>query len=622
MIEKMRKFSFFIFEPEYSSFLRQLKALGVVHIKNNTDPQEIERIKAINEEIEDITRLKSRLSTIKSNYPLEKGQSPDSIPHDGVEQSMLLDYPAYLRAISETDDRIRDLQKELTHHQQQYRELEAWGDFDPALIAKLTSAGYSIQFWTVLKSQYNPEWEELYDLEVITTAGRSVYFITVTKDGISPDLEYAEKINLPKSSLSELQVAMNTTKALLKSEQDMLAYLAFHTYILDQKEVELKNEYNLDNAYYQGNRLYDDKLVILEGWVPEPKAEALEHSLDELDIAYTELAFSDTEDVPIQLTNNRFTRAFEPLVKMFSLPNYNEFDPTPFIAPFFMLFFGICFGDAGYGILLLIAATIFKGKVKPDLKPTVELVQYLGLAGIVIGFFSGSFFGIELVKVPFLASIKEFFIDSNNMMVISLALGLIQIIFAKYVAAFKKKTQSGLSASLSSFAWPTLIVMVLLLVGLPMINISLPTWAEYILWGISGACVLIALLWNSPGKNIFLNIGSGLWETYNVASGLLGDTLSYIRLFAIGLTGAILGQVFNSLAMQVTTGVEWYIAFPVGLIILLIGHTINFGLTMISALVHPIRLTYVEYFNNAEYEGGGKPYNPLKQLSLEEESRD
>ena len=161
--------------------------------------------------------------------------------------------------------------------------------------------------------------------------------------------------------------------------------------------------------------------------------------------------------------------------------------------------------------------------------------------------------------------------------------------------------------------------MLLILLGLPALDITLPSWIEYTLWGIAGLCILLALLWNSPGKNIFLNIGKGLWDTYNVASGLLGDTLSYIRLFAIGLTGAILGQVFNSLALQVTSGVAWYIAVPVGLIILLLGHTINFGLTMISALVHPIRLTYVEYFNNSEYEGGGEPYNPLNELSLEDD---
>lgn len=619
MIEKMRKYSFFIFEPEYSAFLQKLKDLGVVHIQNNTDPKEIERIKVINEELDDLSRLKSRLTTIASNYPLEKDQSHEDIPHEGIDETILGDYTRFIDAVNRIDERIRGLQKELSHYHQQYRELEAWGDFDPALISKITRAGYSIQFWTVLKSQFNPEWKELYDLEIIATAGRSIYFITVSRDSKVHDLEYAEEITLPDTSLSELQVAIDTLKAQLKTEQGKLAYLASHTHILDVEEIRLKNEYKLDNAYYQGNRLYDDNLVILEGWVPEPKATNLEHSLDTLDIAYTELEYSKTEDVPIELKNNRFTRAFEPLVKMFSLPNYNEFDPTPFIAPFFMLFFGICFGDAGYGLLLLIASTLFKPKVKPSAKPILELVQYLGLAGTVIGFFSGSFFGIELVKVPFLASIRSFFIDSENMMVISLALGMIQIIFAKYISAFKKKSQSGLSASLSLFAWPTLIVMLLILLGLPALDITLPSWVEYTLWGIAGLCILLALLWNSPGKNIFLNIGKGLWDTYNVASGLLGDTLSYIRLFAIGLTGAILGQVFNSLALQVTSGVAWYIAVPVGLIILLLGHTINFGLTMISALVHPIRLTYVEYFNNSEYEGGGEPYNPLNELSLEDD---
>ncbi len=620
MIEKMRKYSFFIFEPEYTAFLQKLKALGVVHIKNNTDPKEIERIRTIGEELSDLTRLKSRLSTIRSNYPMEREQTFEAIPHEGIDQSAYRDYDKFVATIGEIDSHIRDLQKRHTHQQQEYRDLLAWGDFDPELLKALSESGHTIRFWTALKSQFSADLEQREDLLVITTVGRSIYFVTIDNDGVAPVPEFAEAVTIPAISLGALNEALETSTSLIKKEQDKLAYLAFQSHIVDEEEIRLKNEYNLDNAYYQGQRLYNDKLVILEGWIPEPKAKLLEETLDKLDIAYTELEFSDTDDVPIELKNNRFTRAFEPLVKMFSLPNYNEFDPTPFIAPFFMLFFGICFGDAGYGLLLLIGSTIFKAKAKPTLKSLIELVQYLGLSGTIIGFFSGSFFGIELVKVHFLASIRSFFIDSNNMMVISLALGMVQIVFAKYVSAFKLKAQQGLSKSLSTFAWPTLIVMLLLLVGLPMVQVTVPVWAKYVLWGIAGVCILIALAWNSPGKNIFTNIGTGLWNTYSVASGLLGDTLSYIRLFAIGLTGAILGQVFNSLALQVTDGVAWYIAVPVGLLILLIGHTINFGLTIISALVHPIRLTYVEYFNNSEYEGGGKPYEPFKQLTVEDDN--
>ncbi len=109
-----------------------------------------------------------------------------------------------------------------------------------------------------------------------------------------------------------------------------------------------------------------------------------------------------------------------------------------------------------------------------------------------------------------------------------------------------------------------------------------------------------------------MNFGSGLWNAYNLASGLLGDTLSYIRLFAIGLTGAILGGVFNELAFTMTDGLNVVLRAVLVLLILLVGHSINFGLCMISSMVHPLRLTFVEYYKNAEFAGGGKSFNPFK----------
>lgn len=136
--------------------------------------------------------------------------------------------------------------------------------------------------------------------------------------------------------------------------------------------------------------------------------------------------------------------------------------------------------------------------------------------------------------------------------------------------------------------------------------------ASKVLLGIAALAFVVALFYNTPGKNIFLNFGSGLWATYNNASGLLGDTLSYIRLFAIGLTGGILGGVFNNLAVQVGGGLPIGLNFVVMAIILLFGHGLNFGLCMISSLVHPLRLTFVEFYKNAEFEGGGRQYNPFK----------
>lgn len=615
MITQMRKYSYFIFEPEYHSFLMRLRELGVVHVQERNDPNVIEHIREIDEQLNALTELRQRMNRIvtfaeadgKDKAPLRAQMSDKSA---GEQKS----YEQLRTEIEALEAESTATRKQLDETKGQIRDFMTWGDFDPLLIDKLGRSGYHIHFFTVLTPQYNPEWEELYDAQIINQVGRSTYFITITRSAEAPGLEYAEQILLPHTGISALEVERNTLEAKLEDIGEQLLELARRTDILDAKETELKNAYKFDSAYYQGEKLYDNKLVILEGWVPAEQAPDMEQTLDREGFAYTELEIVEGENVPIKLKNNRFNRVFEPILELFSLPSYWEIDPTPLFAPFFLLFFGMCFGDAGYGLLLLLVCTFVKRKVKPSMQGIVELMQWLGLAGVVIGFFSGSFFGIELVKVPFLQSIRGFFLSTNNLMIISLVLGLVQIIFAKYVSAMKTKKQKGLKASLAGFAWPTLILMLVLILGLPMLKFTLPKVIEYIIWGIAGVCVCLALFYNAPGKNIFQNLGNGLWKTYNTASGLLGDTLSYIRLFAIGLTGAILGQVFNTLAMTTTDGLPWYAAIPLGFIILILGHGINFGLTMIGALVHPVRLIYVEYFNNSDYEGGGKKYDPLKTI--------
>ena len=138
----------------------------------------------------------------------------------------------------------------------------------------------------------------------------------------------------------------------------------------------------------------------------------------------------------------------------------------------------------------------------------------------------------------------------------------------------------------------------------------------------AGVALALMLLFNTPGKNIFANIGSGLWNTYNNVTGLLSDVLSYIRLFAIGLSGGVLALVFNSLALGMTgldAGVEGMSVVAIILkvilasVILLIGHGINLFMSTISSFVHPMRLTFVEFFKNAGFEMASRTFEPFKK---------
>jgi V/A-type H+-transporting ATPase subunit I len=288
-----------------------------------------------------------------------------------------------------------------------------------------------------------------------------------------------------------------------------------------------------------------------------------------------------------------------------------------------MLFFGLCLGDAGYGLLILLACTFIKPKVSADMKPVLSLAQWLGGTTFLVGaLLSGSFFGVELGKVEALGSVKEIFLSQERMMQLSLGLGLFHIVFGKAVAAYKTKKQRGLKYSIAPWAWVFLLTPMLILFGpviLAMFGSPLdipvfPQFLNYTLYGIAAASALVVLLYNSPGKNVGINIGSAIWTLYNVLSGMLGDTLSYVRLFAIGLTGGILGSVFNILAIQPTEGMPIFARIPIMLIVLVLGHGINIILSLIASLVHPLRLVFVEYFKNSQYEGGGIAYVPFKRV--------
>ncbi len=147
--------------------------------------------------------------------------------------------------------------------------------------------------------------------------------------------------------------------------------------------------------------------MLLEGFCPEESEEMLNALLDELGIYYELSNPKIDEDIPIKLKNNFFAKLFEPITKMFALPNYSELDPTPFLAPFFMLFFGLCLGDGGYGLLIFIAATLLKKKLKPELKSYAVLGQWLSGTTMVVGLITGSFFGIALDSAQTVPTMPE-----------------------------------------------------------------------------------------------------------------------------------------------------------------------------------------------------------------------
>lgn len=588
MITQMKKYTFLVFHRDYEPFLTQLRDLGVVHITQKAAGL-----------IEDDEQLQAALQHEDELRRLLKQGAPDQLLAEraNIEQS------------------IADAQ---TAAQQ----AAVWGDFDPARIQQLKEAGYTLRFFACSTSVFQEEW----GIKVSEKEGKT-YFVNLdnsSKDLDNSDLlEKATEIPQPEKSAAQYMQEVENLKGLLAAANARIE--AWQIANIEDLKAQLKEaRQNIDwqRVTLSTDKLAEGSLCLFEGFCPIDKEAELNAMLAKAEVYYEETDPEKEDEVPIQLKNNFYTRLFEPITRLYSLPNYAEIDPTPFFAPFFMLFFGLCLGDGGYGLLILLAgiAVILKA---PKMKEWGWLGVFMGLTTMVVGILTGMFFGINLEEVAFLAPVKQYFITETNatvhfmggsyhpMMVFSILIGIFQILFAMGFKVVKITLRDGFKYAAYDCAW--LVALVTLIVWAATAS-SLSTIGLYSIYAILGICALFILFYSNPDRKILLvNIGGGLWGTYNMVSGLLGDVLSYIRLFALGLAGGILGNVFNALALQAGGALPGWIGWLPTLLIMVFGHALNFALCLISSVVHPMRLTFVEFYKNAGFEGGGKEYKPFKK---------
>jgi V/A-type H+-transporting ATPase subunit I len=292
------------------------------------------------------------------------------------------------------------------------------------------------------------------------------------------------------------------------------------------------------------------------------------------------------------------------------LPAYYELDLTVFFAPFFMLFFGFCLGDAGYGLLFLIGAGLYKLTAPNAIKPYLTLIQYLGMAAILFGIVSGTLFGINLIEtdITLTSKIRSLFLKPASMFNLALLLGAVQIIFGMCLKAANQIKQYGFVYGLGTFGW--LFIILGCVVYLVLTNQKIIESNKLILYSILLVGGFFILFFSDPEAGIFIRFGKGIWDIYSTVTGIFGDLLSYIRLFAIGLSSSILGYVINDIGLTIlhASPVIGPVMFT---IFLLVGHTLNIMISTLGSFVHPMRLTFVEFYKNAGFIGGGKEYKPF-----------
>ena len=604
MVAKMKKFTFLAYYGDYDAFLHELRDLGLIHVaasdravEDNGQPDELLlKLKQLCEAQKILNRQIDKKSEAPLNKPdIERGEK---IPR---EIELVQNEKALLSQQLQVSIKERDM-------------LRPWGNFDPENIERLRRAGYELEFFIVPDNQYNPEWEAIYDAVIVKRETSKTYFVTLTKTGKVADELNLETVKIPGISLTQLDELIVSLREKVCAQDQKLKELAADLPSLEAAIKDSERKINYTKVRQSATPLADDKLMLLQGWAPADNQQEISDYLESKAVYFDVSDPTPEDEVPIKFKNNKFARLFEPIAELYMLPKYTEIDLTPYFAPFYMVFFGLSLGDIGYGAFLLVAATlakiIQKSKLGSTMKAILSLVQVLGASTMVVGLLTGGFFGFDLYSLnwPVAQALKEkVFFDNNQMFMLSLVLGVVQVLFGMCMKVFNRIKQQGFKYSLSTIGWIVLLVSFIVSMLLPNV---LPMFGTAHLIVLTPAALLI-YFYNSPGKNPFLNLGIGVWDTYNMATGLLGDVLSYVRLFALGLSGGILASVFNSLAAGMSP--DNAIGKPiVYLLIFLIGHAINIFMNVLGAIVHPVRLTFVEFYKNSEFEGGGKKYNPFR----------
>ncbi len=608
MITKMTKYSFVLLTGEKEGFLEQLQELGVVDISRSVKPVDQDS----SEMLAKATKARKAIEFL-----------------EGIDYSKDADAEAIAKTTADIDGdpvnfiencrtRLSDLQTSLANADKQMKARLPWGEYDKQALDRLQDLGYCVHYYCVDAGKFDAAWGELYPLQVVENDGKKVWFVTVCPKGETitlPVKEIAEPEGTYKEAVEEfgrIKEEIIDCKAGLLNAKD---YIPAIREACNNSLVEF-DRYLADSAAVGAA---EDHITVFTGFAPEENDAELAEAFDKMGVFYIKEEAVEDDNPPIKLKNNWFTRQFEVFTEMYGAPVYTEFDPTPIVAPFYLLFFAMCMGDAGYGlILILLGIAVAKRWINiAMLKNIGPIISILGAGTLVVGLFLGTAFGINLSEAEWYPeAMKKILItgtiaDFPAQMILALGIGVFHICLAMTVKAIGYTKRFGFRETVSVWGWLLLIVGGIAAGALGMAELVSPGILKWIVIVIGVVSALGIYIFNTPGKNPLSNIGSGLWDTYNMVTGILGDVLSYIRLYALGLAGGMLGQAFNILGgIIVGDGISVINFLPFALI-LLFGHSLNLAMSCLGAFVHPLRLTFVEYFKNAGYEGKGKEYNPL-----------
>lgn len=425
------------------------------------------------------------------------------------------------------------------------------------------------------------------------------------------ELSQESMLNILKSEERRIKKNIKKWRKKLKKLKKLLRdlYMAEDYLTSELSKLEVKETFR-ETRYF----------AFFNAWIRKDDREKLTSALKQISnhVLVSTLEKSEDDEPPIVIKNHPLMAPFETITGIYGFPRYKEIDPTPYLAPFFLTFFAIALGDAGYGLLITIAAlgVLMLAGLSHEKKRFFVLLTYAGVMTIIVGALFGGWFGMDLSILPE-SPIKELvekiklldpMEDTMTFMLLAFALGFIQIWFAEIIRMAMAIRIKDSALSLASFTWIVLLS-------------SAATWVSAEFFGLekmakcgaySAAISLAALIFieGRKTKNVFLKPFLGFAIVAQGLIRIMSDTLSYSRLVALGLATTIIAFVFNVLA-GIFRDLIPYAGWIVWFIIIIGGHLFNIGINILGAFIHSARLQFVEFFPKF-MQGGGAKFDPFQ----------
>jgi len=639
-IVKMNKFTLYAFESEKEVLLTELQKFEgaqFTNLQENLDDEEMSFLSTASDEKQimdnetQLSKIKFALDFLEKYVKKESGlksliEGKKAISFDELENNMENnDWSIVYQSIKAKEEKLISQNNEISKLETEIETLQPWKNFDAPFSSIKTSSLFSYNLGSIpneLKENFYKEIKEKIDysfMEVINQGKKEEYILIVTlKEQEERLVEIIKNNSFSKVYFDFDDTPDNVIKTneakikLIKEEgkqveEELVALLGKIAQFQEAYEYYANKGARLKACY---NFIKSDSIVAIQGWNTYESNGMLEKTIEKAVGGNYFLEFKDVEDddiVPIKLRNNKLAEPLESVVEMYSLPNYKETDPTFIISLFYICFFGMMLSDAAYGIILTIATFVALRffNLEKGMRSFITLFFYCGISTIFWGAVYGGWFG----DAPFRFFGKKItpLIDpaSDIMLVLEIAvvMGVVHIFMGLGIKAYNLiKNGQVLDAVYDVLLW----YIALIGLGLWIAGVGAPIGKIMSIGGIVG----LLLTQGRSAETIAGKIGSGLYGVYGITS-YVGDVVSYSRLLALGLATGFIANAFNLMITLIPAGpLRWIF----GTILFIGGHLFNMGINALGAYVHSSRLQYLEFFNKF-YEGGGRPFRPLKSES-------